>query len=120
MFAGLNFWTRWPHSIDTRCLPSGQQADHIRLVVSRDQLNFEADSRLSFGVLCRAATSNVTFDATLTVDVLDVNEAPEGVRINMAALREGGEVGDTVARVLALDPEGDQVPFLFFFFLTSA
>ena len=88
--------------------------DNIKLVVSRYDINYEEENKYNLKVLC-TSSRDISFDISLMINVLDVNEAPENVHLNTVILQEGNEIGQLVARIIAVDPEGDQVKYNFIF-----
>lgn len=58
--------------------------------------------------MCKGV-GNISFETPLEINVLNVNEAPENIHANTEVIRESIAIGQTVAHIIAVDPEGDQV-----------
>lgn len=72
--------------------------------------DFESAKTQSVTVIATDVYGNAT-TKTFTVDVNDVNEAPTALQVSSRSVREDAAVGSTVATLLGLDPEKDDLSF---------
>lgn len=95
-------------SLRTSGVPFAIVAGELRTTASLDH-----EAAASFSLDLRVTdAAGLTYDEALTVDVVDVNEAPSAPSLDVTQLAEDTPVGQTVGHLSASDPDaGDTLTF---------
>ncbi|XP_067682653.1 protocadherin Fat 4-like [Haliotis asinina] len=88
--------------------------DDLKLVVFRDQLDYEGVRNYVLQVICQDEGADGSFlkvSSSFTVNVTNVNDAPYNITLSKMVIPENEEKGKVVAEIAATDPDGEKVKF---------
>ncbi|XP_041351068.1 protocadherin Fat 4-like [Gigantopelta aegis] len=88
--------------------------DGLKLVVSRDELDYEGARKYVAEISCQDEGADGSFlkiTKPITIDVTNVNEAPYNISLSKLKIKENSIIGQTVAEINSVDPDSDKVTY---------